>query len=241
MIRMKKRGKRDMKKGIRLLALWIVFMMTTTTVYATKQENELTVIKKEERREYKNNQGDIRLYLNYQYPLLEGPQKGIPQINEETKKQKEAWFDSHKELINSIKGEQNYGFKNVDEVSYIITYNKDGKVGVLYEGYLFTGGAHGMPYRSSYIYELDTGEKLAPSQMLQKSNEEIKNSLVEQFRKRVEENKDWYWPEALQIVKDMDLSKIGYYITDEGIVFYFDPYVLAPFAAGFVEVLVPWK
>lgn len=241
MIRRKKRGKSDVRKGIRLLTLVIISMMATTTVYAAKQENKLTVIKKEERREYKNKQGDIRLYLNYQYPLLEGPQSGIPKINEDILNQKQAWFDSHKELIDSIKGEQNYGFKNVDEVSYIITYNKDGKIGILYEGYLFTGGAHGMPYRNSYVYELDSGEQLALSQILQKSKEEIKSSLVEQFRKRVEENKDWYWPEALQIVKDMDLSKIGYYITDEGIVFYFDPYILAPFAAGFVEVLVPWK
>lgn len=230
-----------MKKRVSIVIVCMLCFITSITAYAAKSENELTIIEKEEKKEYKNNAGEVRLYLNYQYPMLEGPQKGISIINKETEKQKQVWFDSHKEILDYIKDEVGYNYKNGDEVSYVITYNKNGLLCVLYEGYLYTGGAHGTPYRNAYTYDLSNGKVLGPCDILHESKKQIKEKIVAEFKKKVQENKDWYWPEALQIVKDTEFSKIAYYVTDEGVVFYFDPYVLAPYAGGFIEVIVPFK
>ena len=208
-------------------------------VVAAKEENAIKIENKEEKREYYNKEGKLRLVLSYQYPEITGQFPGIKKINETIIKQKEDWFLSHKELIETSKEEQDVGFRSADEVTYLITYNENGMVSILEEGYLFTGGAHGMPYRMPNTFSLETGQPVTLPTLLGVSDMQIKALVEDAYDKLMKNQKDWYWPEALQVVKETKLDKIGYYLTDEGVIFYFDPYILAPYAAGFVEAKVP--
>jgi hypothetical protein len=97
-----------------------------------------------------------------------------------------------------------------------------------------------MPYRSQAIYSLETGEKLGLSQIMKASEKEIKDKVVKEFSALMKREPDMLMPDAIQIVKDTKLSDMQYYLTPDGICFYFEPYVLAAYAAGFVEVTIPF-
>ena len=46
---------------------------------------------------------------------------------------------------------------------------------------------------------------------------------------------------AIEIVKESVSLDSPFYLNEDGVVIYFGPYELAPYAAGFVEILVPYE
>ena len=69
------------------------------------------------------------------------------------------------------------------------------------------------------------------------------NELVrEQFLTRIEEHpEDGYFPEAADAVKEETDFISQSYLTQEGVVFYAQPYELGPYAAGYIEVTLTWE
>lgn len=107
---------------------------------------------------------------------------------------------------------------------------------------IYLGGVHPDHIGHSVTYDLLTGEVLKLSDVLNDdiSAKEIADTVIANLS-----DTDGFWQDYKDIVKEMfhaGLEKYEYwYFTEDGLCFYFDPYVLAPFAAGPITVTLPYS
>lgn len=144
----------------------------------------------------------------------------------------EAWFHEESFRTNTITYQ-------ISEVRYL----DDQYVDLSVTGYEYTGGAHGMPYRTDYLFDRQTGKRLELSDVIGIPEEELKTVVSRYFRELSEKTKfSFDDPGTLEtIVAERITMGSPFYITDEGVVFYFTPYDIAPYSEGFPEVIIPFE
>lgn len=124
----------------------------------------------------------------------------------------------------------------VQEIAYM-----DGKyLSFCQQGYDFWGGAHGMPYWTGYTFDLQTGKRLMISDVIDNSEEELKDIVTEYFAEMINESPESFWSDAIESVREWTSLESSFYLTEEGMKFYFEPYALASYAAGFQAVVIPY-
>jgi len=97
--------------------------------------------------------------------------------------------------------------------------------------YYFSGGAHGM-YGTFYTcVDLETGRKLAFNDVFAKGNDDALTAII----KRVVEDE----AEGDYFVSEIKPSN-NFYFDVEGIVFVYNPYEIAPYYLGIIEIFVPF-
>ncbi|MDR2043847.1 MAG: DUF3298 and DUF4163 domain-containing protein [Clostridium sp.] len=127
------------------------------------------------------------------------------------------------------------------QANYRITLYSSKYLCVLIEEYENTGGAHGMPYRDVLIFRVADGLPAAQDSLFAENREAWEQKKEEAFAEEIRRQPELYWENAMDTVRrDSETSRQGYYLTREGVVFYYAPYELAPYAAGYVEALVPY-
>lgn len=124
-------------------------------------------------------------------------------------------------------GKVNFDLKNSDKILSIkINY------------YQYTGGAHGNPYSLSYNIDLTTGKDLELVDFLQKQNMSLKD--VEAVIKSEIENQ----PEIFFQSNDYSFQELAadqfYYLEEDKIVIYFQPYAIAPYSSGMPEFKIEY-
>lgn len=124
-------------------------------------------------------------------------------------------------------GKVNFDLKNSDKILSIkINY------------YQYTGGAYGNPYSLSYNIDLTTGKDLELVDFLQKQNMSLKD--VEAVIKSEIENQ----PEIFFQSNDYSFQELAadqfYYLEDDKIVIYFQPYAIAPYSSGMPEFKIEY-
>ena len=125
------------------------------------------------------------------------------------------------------------------EVSSIYYFNER-FISYTQRSYDYTGGAHGMPYWVPYNFDLETGEQLILSNIVANSEEEFKEIVTAQFEKMYEVDPGIYWEDAVDNVYEWTTLESPFYLKEDGLVIYYGPYDLAPYAAGFQEIVVPY-
>ena len=131
---------------------------------------------------------------------------------------------------------------NVSEVNII----DDRYLAVNMSGYWYGGGAHGMPMRNQYLFDLETGEELFFTDFYTGTEEEFKTLIAEKTVEDCESYGDfapYYDPEDLdQLYEDAYnyacLGESNIEFTDDGIVYYYTPYQMGPYAAGYIEFTI---
>jgi hypothetical protein len=108
------------------------------------------------------------------------------------------------------------------------------------QNYDYTGGAHGMPYWVPHTFDLETGNELKLSDIVANSEEEFKDIVTAQFTEMYNVDPGMYWDDSVQYVHDETDLESAFYLTQNGLVIYYGPYELAPYAAGFQEIVVPY-
>ena len=100
-----------------------------------------------------------------------------------------------------------------------------------------------MLYRIGYTFDLQTGERLVLEDVIANNEEELKDIVTKYFEKEILANPDsgYYWSDAPDTVRELTDLESSFYLTERGIRFYFEPYLLACWAAGFQEVTVPYE
>lgn len=124
-----------------------------------------------------------------------------------------------------------------------INYMDERYVCIEADGYEYSGGAHGMPSREYFVFDRETGKQLKLRDMVDNSAEELQGIVGRAFRELAEKtNFAFEAPEDLEhtIADDVSFDS-EFYVTSEGIVFYYEPYEIAPYAEGFPEVTVPFE
>ena len=128
-----------------------------------------------------------------------------------------------------------------------LSYYNDRYIGLLWSGYdYYSGAAHGMPYTDFRLYDRETGEELYLDDILASSEEELNAIVTRKFEERYDENEVWeerfeYIWENAGFLEDHHLKVGDYYLTDEGLVYYFGVYEVASYAEGMPSVLIPYE
>ena len=108
-------------------------------------------------------------------------------------------------------------------------------------GYEYYGGAHGMPIWNGYTFDLQTGERLLLSDIIGNIEEELKKIVSGYFAEMINEEPENFWEDSVEYIYDDVSYQSDYYLTEQGIVFYYHPYELAAYAAGFQKVTIPYS
>ena len=128
-----------------------------------------------------------------------------------------------------------------------ISYYNDRYMGLLRSGYDdYSGAVHGMPYRHFLLYDRETGEKLYLDDILASSEEELNAIVTRMFEERHGGEVTWekeleYISENAGFLEGHHLKAGAYYLTEEGLVYYFGVYEVAGYAEGMPEVLIPYN
>ena len=126
---------------------------------------------------------------------------------------------------------------------HAITYLDDHYVCVRADGYEYTGGAHGTPFRQYFVFDRETGARLSLSDVVENPVEELQAKVGAAFRELAEKtNFAFESPEDLEhTVADGISYESPFYLSETGVVFYYAPYEIASYAEGFPEVTIPYN
>lgn len=117
-----------------------------------------------------------------------------------------------------------------------------------YAGYEYLGGAHGYPYRDHYLFDLDTGAQVMFSDIYSGSEEQFKDVVASYSVQHWKENSKIYFfdpaTEESIIYQDFyDNARLDMLIRfeQENLVIEYTPYEYGPYAAGYIEVEIPYE
>jgi hypothetical protein len=169
--------------------------------------------------------------------IKENAQKEFDKSVEEGRKAALEFFDYHK-----VQGRPTSLLPFVTEQTYENKYNDNYIISNLVTSFSYFGGAHPSTLYSSYTYHLLTGKKLPATYFLTEkiSEKDEKQYVAKVFYEAYKKAPDNYYPDAEQILKEGKFD-YGYYLTEDSVVFYMNPYVIAPYVAGLQEISVERK
>lgn len=141
-----------------------------------------------------------------------------------------------------------------DDMQYVFTttvkkaYETDSYVTLVTNNEQYTGGAHGMTTESGMTFRKSDGRRLGLEMFVNLQSDELhqltKEGLKEYFKSCGETvNTDKELKEMLFI--DDDVNFLPYpkqppYLTTEGVTFEYQPYEIAPYAAGLPKFTIPF-
>jgi len=132
-----------------------------------------------------------------------------------------------------LKKQQDYFYWNTTAQT---KYNQNNLLSIVYTDYYFRGGAHGYEEVTTYNYDLTTGKRLFLNQVVQTNIQAV--NLAEGIELGLKSNEDVF-PDSFY---NFPLSNTSsFYYQNTGIVLVFNPYEVGPYAAGFIEVKVPFS
>ena len=118
-------------------------------------------------------------------------------------------------------------YKTNEFVSFIVYY------------YQFTGGAHGMTTFDTYNVDMKNCKIITLADVIKQGDEKI---IRDSILKQVDQKKDEFFEEdARQLVTNEDLSKRPFVIEEDGIIFKYNHYEIAPYSTGMPEFKITWN
>lgn len=128
-------------------------------------------------------------------------------------------------------------------VKYEVTYNKDCTISLYFDQYEYTGGAHGNTVRSSDTWNLQNGRRIMLGQLFRYPfhyKPYIIKTIINQIEKQIESGDNPYFEEYKKNVATY-FNPSSFYLTNKGIVIYFQQYEIAPYASGIREFTIPYS
>lgn len=123
-------------------------------------------------------------------------------------------------------------------VTYKVTYNANGIVSLYFDRYLFTGGAHGTTKRYSDTWDLKTGRRLKLKDFYPEGTD-CKARLLAEIALQISRAPDQFFEDYHKLLQE-SFNAADFYMTDEGIVIYFQQYDIAPYSSGIPQFLIPF-
>ncbi|NLY43554.1 MAG: DUF4163 domain-containing protein [Clostridiaceae bacterium] len=222
----------------------------TKTVYIKSAQKEHYISDHYITEKIKSDDGQHELLkVSVSYPQIRNDKNNpyIDQLNETLKSDAQKRFESLKEeYIPSIKEFYNdVLLKEPEMLAYHLPYEVTQKFDITYDRNdilsivnmltWWTGGAHPNSTQSSVTYDLKNGKELALTDIFDKPQDEIKAMVIEAFTKDIDERPEYYFEDAKDTVAK-EIENAGFYLEEDGIAFYFNPYDIAPYVAGYPTV-----
>lgn len=118
-------------------------------------------------------------------------------------------------------------------------YNKNDLLAISLTYYQYTGGAHGMHYQEVFNIDLREG-KILTLQNIFKPGTNYKKVIDREIKSQINRNSELFFPEGeggFEGIRDNQ----SFLIKDDYLVFYFQPYEIACYAAGIPEFRIPFS
>ncbi|MCM3759219.1 S-layer homology domain-containing protein [Alkalihalobacillus oceani] len=124
--------------------------------------------------------------------------------------------------------------------SYRIEQKDADYLSLVFEGYHYTGGAHGGSWQAAYTFDPASGELLALKNLFPEGTDylSIINETVSQgvtdagFQLEFNDVFDFH---------GIDPATKQFYVSDQGVTIYFSEYEIAPYAAGMPSFTIAWE
>ena len=116
-------------------------------------------------------------------------------------------------------------------------------------GYWYGGGAHGYPSRNQYLFDLTTGEILTIGDFYEGNDKDFKELIAEKTKEdflSYDYYSSPYFAQDEETVYNDAYEYAGLEsgcveFTEDGIVYYYPPYNMGPYASGFIEIFVSYE
>jgi len=208
---------------------------------------------------FDNDAKSPKAYSAYQFPWMTGDNETAGWFNNETRKmlsleegdlpaaiQKEddSFFANYRKEIADLKkdydGDDYLGSWSYDQSAVNnIQYNANGFVVIENNTYAYMGGAHGNYAGIYYNYDVANKKLLKLDDVIAIDSNSLQKILEQCFRK------DYNLPESkplTEIIFEKQLATTdNFYITEKGLGFLYNPYEIASYAQGQMEVFVPYN
>lgn len=128
-------------------------------------------------------------------------------------------------------------------MEYTITYNDHCFLSYYYDQYMYTGGAHGMTTRNSNTFDLRTGQKVPLSYFFKRGTNYkayIIKELITLANENLENNPSIYFDNYEELISN-DFQENQYFLSKDGLSFYFQQYDIAPYSTGIVVLTIPYE
>lgn len=124
-------------------------------------------------------------------------------------------------------------------VVYKVTYNKSCVVSLYYDIYEYTGGAHGSTLRCADTCNLESGSRIDLNQLIL-CPPDYKTYLLSQITEQIGRDSSIYFENYANLALT-NFNEDSFYCTQEGIVFFYQQYDIAPYSSGIREFLIPYS
>ena len=199
-----------------------------TLSMSAKKQNDITIGSETLKKSDKKASIEIR------YPVISGlGNKDVQaKMNAVFKKHAETFLESSLKGLKEVPAPQNgvpYEYKG----DFVVHYNAKGLLSLTSYEYTYSGGAHGMTYRTSHTFSLKDGKELKLGDVINLTgNKQKLNDLVLNKMKK----EGGYLGGFKGVPADAD-----FYLKDNAAVLYFQLYEYTAYAYGFPEFELPLK
>lgn len=224
---------------------------------------------------HKNAKGDEMCSYQSGYPLLADSEKNariintliestiagtsatsgsIPPVEQRASEYIANCVSEIQSLLNEFGPEGPSTMAYSSDASASVTLNVEKLLSIRFDGYDYTGGAHGNPFLASVTIDTENGKALALKDLFKSDqlqavlakerqillSDEQGGYLYEETNAAYEEFlKQPFAPAAKQL--ELYGNDSNFYLTDSGIVLYHTAYEIAAYAAGQFETVIPYS
>lgn len=126
------------------------------------------------------------------------------------------------------------------EFDYDIDLNTENYLSMTAVLYYDLHGAHPTTAMTSVTYDMKEKKELALSDIWNMDETAVTNEVIAIFNEDIDKNPDMYFKDAKEKVEKI-AKDVEFYLDEEGVNLYFQLYDLAPYAAGYPQITVPFE
>jgi hypothetical protein len=156
-------------------------------------------------------------------------------------REKEVYFKNYRSSNLDIYQEGSASFNWEKSEVVRIQHNKYHILTLEIFDYGYTGGAHGLGFSTFAAFDLRDGHRISLQEIFRSDfQSELREIVNDQLRKDYDVNPGQTLADAGFFVEMVDPGS-NFYINREGIGFYYNPYEVAPYSTGPVDVFIPYS
>lgn len=249
-----RRGKMILAMGGSFLGLFLIQNIGVRAAEIPPTSDKAVIITKTLEKKVISKSGDfIIAKCEYEYPHIVNTTKSekVDGINHKIEEQiKQLYNQNCLEAEKSAREyDQNFP-QNGERTSsllpfevgskYTVTFNQSGLLSFYITEYQYLGGAHPNSVRRGYTYDLDKGEAQKASDLMIWTDRQIKQYIASTISKTANKTPDSFFMEEVEKLGQLKFP-LQFYLAKEGIVFFFNPYEIAPYVAGVIETSILYE
>ena len=125
---------------------------------------------------------------------------------------------------------------------YVVTYNQNCVISLYFDQYVYTGGAHGSTERTSDTWDLQSEDELELSEILPVPDYKdiLIQQIIEQIQHNISEGNNYYFEDYSSLVREQ-FNVQNFYLSEEGLVLYFQQYEIGPYSSGILTFTIPYS